>query len=362
MNKTKKHSIKKEIDYYSLRIMSCLRSPQGTVEETTEHPESVMSMIRRQGRKQSLTHVSDMVLHFFEMMYVEMAKYFTTDLLKVVGDRILSDCIDSLHSNETLISEWFKLFQDVPEICQCNLSLLSEEKNMSSDDEDCEEDSGDDVELQYSIILDLYKKISVFMCRVVFADIRGQYVDTKRKKKLALRMKLRAENNCDEVKKSKVPYPCAVCEKECKSFFTTFAEQSVQCSNCKIWLHFPCAALSGKEVELQEGHEDDEWLCRSCKQMQNFDDLLQGQEDVNRGTPDTTRPNTCNCAKTCKGKCSSKNNKSSKRKTSQSASKEKEHMKRTKLNPSEEQSHVQSTVQSISSRGRIRKAKGIIDV
>ena len=231
MSKTKNHSIKKEVDYYSLRILNCLRSPQGTVEEQTEHPESVMSVIRKQGRKQSLTHVSDNVLKFFELMYIKMTTYFTTDLLKLVGDRILSDCIEALHNNETLISHWFQLFEDVPDICQCHLSLLNEENDVSSDEEGSESTNGDETELQHSIILDLYRKISVFMCRVMFADIRGQYVNTKRKKKLPLRMKLRAENNIEEVKKSKVPYPCAVCEKECKSFFTTFAEQ---CSMLKL--------------------------------------------------------------------------------------------------------------------------------
>ena len=282
INRTHKHSVKKEINYYSLRIMSCLRSAQGQVEKSTIEAESVMSVIKKQGSKQSLTHVEDKVLHFFEKLYLNCSKYLNKGLLAVLGSSILAQCIEYVHSDEDCITTWFELFTDIPEMCQCQdkTSTLIDDKDSENENED--EFGEDSLELQHSIVLRLYERVVTYFCRVQFADLRSQYVDKKRRKKQAHRAGLQSSTGgqfAPEDKNDKVPYPCAICGFECKSYFEKFDDQSIQCSSCKIWLHFPCVGLKGDEAEIQEGNEAEEWLCGTCAQKKSQDLLISAYEE-----------------------------------------------------------------------------------
>ena len=55
-------------------------------------------------------------------------------------------------------------------------------------------------------------------------------------------------------------YLCAVCGKDVSEEPSIYAEYSVECSDCKMWVHFPCGGIA-------EGAEpmSDEWLCVNCK-------------------------------------------------------------------------------------------------
>ena len=277
ISRTHNHSIKKEIDYYSLRILSTLRTAQGKVEEESLHPESVMAVINKQGSKQCLTHVADKVLYFFEHLYVKCIRFLNRDMFEQFGDCILSRCIDYMHVHDTSINKWFDLFTDIPEMCTCNDPKSTMELDNDDTQSDNEDEFGDDsLQFQHSIILDLYQCVVTYFCRVQFADIRGQFVNKRRKKKQSLRAGLQSSSGTKfsaEDKAEKIPYPCAVCGKECKSLFEKFEEQSVQCSLCRIWLYFPCAGLKGDEEQLQEGNEEQEWLCASCVQNEEKDKL-----------------------------------------------------------------------------------------
>ena len=269
INRTHRHSVRKELNYYSLRIMSSLRSPQGHIEDKSLDAESVMSVIRKQGSKQSLTHVSDEVLLFFEHLHHNCNKYINKEMFSTLGDTVLSLCIESMQSDKTTIDKWFSLFSHIPEMCESVFSNQPHPCGNEPDSEDKDDFGDDSLELQHSIVMDLYCNVLRYFCKVQFADIRAQYVDKNRRKKQAHRAGLQSASGtafAPEDKVDKVPYPCAVCGQECKSFFDTFEEQSVQCSICKIWLHFPCAGIKGDEPEIQEGNEDEEWLCGGCKQ------------------------------------------------------------------------------------------------
>ena len=53
----------------------------------------------------------------------------------------------------------------------------------------------------------------------------------------------------------------AVCGLDCvDDFFSKFEDNSVQCCECMIWLHFGCTDIKPENVP----GEDDMWLCAVC--------------------------------------------------------------------------------------------------
>ena len=260
LRRTKNHSKKKEYNYYSLRIISSLRQPQGHVEKCTKDAISVNHVVQKQGKRQSLTHIGDDVLEFFKQLHINAVPFINNEMLLQVGDKCLDAALKSLQENDALLRHWCSLFVNIPSIARA--------RNLQENDsEDTDDESDGEVHLQQAIILDLYQKICTYFCRVLFSECRSQVLNEQRTKKQAHRAALQSQSSSiNESSSNNIKYPCAVCANECKDLFENFDEQSVQCTSCKVWIHFPCAGLTGDEEIFDEGHEDDDWLCRPFTQ------------------------------------------------------------------------------------------------
>ena len=119
------------------------------------------------------------------------------------------------------------------------------------------------MELVDSILLELYNKCAQYFCKVHFSELMSRFKEKIEKKKS---QPIRTKNTAldiseSEGKISKLKYPCTICQKESKLYFSTFEKSSIQCSMCSMWYHFPCAGIKGSEKEIEE-ENDDAWYCK----------------------------------------------------------------------------------------------------
>ena len=276
LKQTRHHSQRKENVYYALRVICSLRSPQGTVECESKYKESAEHVVSKQGNKQALTHVADNVLQFFEQLYSCSVRYINKEMLKEMGDACLTKCLEDILCNQPLVSSWYALFEQMPEICKSE--ALNQKDNTNNEEVDLFDYAISDY--QHVVLYELLEKIVTYFTRVRFSDSRAQLVNDNRVKKqahwaaLASKPISNGEKSC-----TKKTYPCGVCNEECREDFDSFEDQSVQCTKCKSWLHFPCAGLTGEEDMFEEGHEDDDWFCRSCTQQEITTNWFNEDED-----------------------------------------------------------------------------------
>ena len=75
-------SCKRKMKYECLKILHTLRIPAAALEENTKYLESVEEVLRREGRTQSLFHISDSLLDLFEIIFKKCIKFQNMELMK----------------------------------------------------------------------------------------------------------------------------------------------------------------------------------------------------------------------------------------------------------------------------------------
>ena len=271
-------NIKKKITYLSYKIMNRLRIPEEILKKETLDPHSVAAICARQLPKRGLVHVSDQVLEFFEMLYLNIARVQSLQMIHICHQSLLKMTKAMLYKDTECISTWFKLFEGCEELASCHYFM-----DNSFDMDDASEDSYDmgksevDMDLLDSIVLHLYNKVVSYFCKVHFSELLKTLKEKSGKKKSQpIRTQLSAmEISGQQVVEKKLKYPCAVCNQECKSYFTTYEDSSIQCSMCNILFHFPCAEIKGNEHFVKKGSSDD-WYCKKCKDEHNIIDYEPG--------------------------------------------------------------------------------------
>ena len=248
--------------------MNILRVPEEILKKQTIDPDLVATICAKQQPKKGFVHISDDVMNFFEMMYLNIARVQSLQMIHICHQSLLKMTKAMLYKDTECLTAWFKLFEGCEELAACEYFMDS-----SFDGEQCSEECYDmhtsqsENDLMDSILLHLYNKVVSYFCKVHFSELVKTFKECSGKKKSQpIRTHLTAMENVDEHSKDKkVKYPCSVCNKECKSYFTTYEESSVQCSMCNIWFHFPCARIKGTEECVQKGSTL-EWYCKRCKE------------------------------------------------------------------------------------------------
>ena len=272
-------SIKTKIKYCSYKIMQSLRISEEALIKQSQDAHSVAVVCARQGAKRALTHVGDDVLNFFIMVYKQIAKIQCLDMMHVCHQDLLKMTKSILYKDSECIMAWFKLFENSKELAEC--TLFSDDSSQDECDAvSCENNKNEcEMDLVDSILLELYNKCICYFCKVHFSELMSRFKEKIGKKKSQpIRTKVTALDIAElEGNGKKTKYPCVVCGKECKSYFTTYDESSVQCSMCSMWFHFPCAGIKGTEKEVQAGNDDD-WYCRNCKSQLEIPDKVVKQK------------------------------------------------------------------------------------
>lgn len=63
--------------------------------------------------------------------------------------------------------------------------------------------------------------------------------------------------------------------RECKGFVISEDEDSVECSDCKTWIHFQCSTLNKKQIKKIIDDVDTVYKCHFCERKTSTDDTLQ---------------------------------------------------------------------------------------
>ena len=63
-------------------------------------------------------------------------------------------------------------------------------------------------------------------------------------------------------------FPCGICDKNVVS-------NAIECSLCKIWIHFKCAHIKNTDLKYFEG--DTHWICCNCKINFAYSTLSNGK-------------------------------------------------------------------------------------
>ncbi|CAG2241541.1 unnamed protein product [Mytilus edulis] len=72
------------------------------------------------------------------------------------------------------------------------------------------------------------------------------------------------EDNTDiHVPSSNPAVVCPICSCECKDEPLTLNEESICCSKCDFWFHYPCVGIKGNENVVRSKYRN--WFCKSCK-------------------------------------------------------------------------------------------------
>ncbi|CAG2228707.1 unnamed protein product [Mytilus edulis] len=72
------------------------------------------------------------------------------------------------------------------------------------------------------------------------------------------------EDNTDiHVPSSNPAVVCPICSCECKDEPLTLNEESICCSKCDFWFHYPCVWNKGNENVVRSKYRN--WFCKSCK-------------------------------------------------------------------------------------------------
>ena len=258
--------------YETSKILCTLKTDQNKLLEVTKYSASVQEVIRRQFAGKTLWHIYDDVFIFFCMLYQRIVAVQTHRMMNICPNRMLQMSIEVLYKDIDCLNKWMSFFETNPEMCQFN---SQGHKNSDDSEDECEEEWGGEVkdvnstvlalELKQATFVDLYMQLVRYFCKVHYSDLLSVWRDNVRSKGQALRAGLLAKELAGIPKKTKCKFPCVKCQKECKSFFKSAGDNSVQCSHCRNWGHYKCFNLTGEEVELQPGNDEMPWHCDSCK-------------------------------------------------------------------------------------------------
>ncbi len=80
---------------------------------STAYTGSLHETARRQNIRRSLTNVSDTVFLFFCMVESKRADMETPTALQLYGGNVVSICADRILQDETLIAQWFEIYQGI---------------------------------------------------------------------------------------------------------------------------------------------------------------------------------------------------------------------------------------------------------
>ena len=272
--------------YQCIRTVSSLTIPEAVALEQSENVESVKDVISRQKNGQSLYHVPDRVFHFFEGIYKIVSKYQSTDLMKVCPDQVYGTTKDALLNDVDCIDMWLSLLHSVPmNIMDHDCENAESNTDTKSSEEWTIEKQEIETEFIYSVQMQLYEECVDKFSKIHLSDTVSVFRDDFVTKGQALRTYLAAteSSNKTSVKDTEVQYPSTVCMEECPSFFKSIGDSSVECSKCGSWSHFKCVGLKGNKPAVQP-NSDIPWYCQSCTLTNENYESSMGSEEVARST------------------------------------------------------------------------------
>ena len=252
-----------------------VRHVENRVEIRKNHHHSLQCVLKLSGRgpkiRRQTTRLESEFTRVTEVRHIDLSD-------------ILQRSVQKLMDNVNLTEQWLQLFVDLPTSCLCSIQQAVNELDYNSDssEENFEQflNTDEDLEMDMSIIQQMLYEVVKYFCKVHLKDILA-FLKKKLNKKRTMR--LRATVGKVDVgsrqKADKFPaYMCKVCGEECKEFYDTAADYSVQCDTYEDWFHYPCEGLTGEEEFLQEGSTLP-FKCTFCK-MEEYEMSINEQNSV----------------------------------------------------------------------------------
>ena len=259
------------------QLATKLMGPPDKIQEESVEPESLLKLISKD--KGGLLYVNDATFQLFKVLMLKLRKLQNMMTLQTDPDQVFSSTLNALCLDEELLNMFFSLFAKEEE--DIDSSTCSCTENPENDSNVVKELI--DVELQQSLIMDLFEKIVHYVCRVHLAEQMFKLKDHTCQKRKTFRLRTQVDNlKSKEGKKSLKPpvcYPCGKCGKECIDIMNRanaeFTDFSVLCDFCNKWYHLICEALRGDEECLKEGSAA-VYKCHQCTNGQN----VQGPQQI----------------------------------------------------------------------------------
>lgn len=255
--------------FRAVQILNTLRVPEAVLLEESCEPESLLEIVRRQGKTQGLTHVSDDCFKFFCKLYSEVD--CLQNVQSIVSDpkNANSAAIQSLLENSELLQDWMSLFADQSSPCDCIDESASEDESEMSNEMMVDEVL--QFEVEQLLVTDMYEMAVQYFCRAHMSDVVSQYkFKIGKKKESSLRSSLGNVMSKKDALGIDVQFPCGVCEKACidteMSPEADFSESSVGCDGCEKWFHFHCVGLTGTESFLKPSSKL-KYYCPNCQEF-----------------------------------------------------------------------------------------------
>ena len=231
------------------------------ISEKTLDPDSLRKLIQQDYG--GLLYVTDETFTFFKLLLLQTRKLQNIASIQIDPQSVFSRTFHTLIQDVELIAAWFKLFatsENFTESCEC------EENTGESIQLSCSELV--ELELDQTLILDLFKGIVHYFCKVHCAEKVDQLKDYVLEKPKTFQLRHTLDENPKKSQESIVQFPCGVCAKECIDIIhkkkAAFEDFSMQCDKCNKWYHYICVNLTGHEPALQDNSEIP-YYCNECK-------------------------------------------------------------------------------------------------
>ena len=342
MNSIMNNNYKAHIQNRKHQLTSKLIGSPQQIQSKSKDPESLLKLLEND--KGGLLNVTDDTFEFFKLLLIQVKKMQNILSVQWNKENSFIMTMSTLTSDLKIVETWVNLFRtsEEPSTCSCIDSETSESKKELS--AVCLLD----FELDEVLILDILESVVHYFCKVHFSETVFKLKDFVLEKPKTFQLR----HTVDESKQilKQVMFPCGVCQKECIDIINrkraSFDDFSVECDSCKLWYHYICVNLTGKEDALQENSKVP-YFCPSCKAAPRFQS--NSQEDVSQGEASEDAANDMQSAV----KCVEVNLKTRGRPRGRGRGRGKSTAKSAAVN---EEAKVESQHTSVSSRGRKRKA------
>ena len=173
----------------AVEILNSLSEEEQTVMASTEEPESLIDISRRQNLNRGLTNISDCVFHFFIKLTEKCLNLLIGENLNKMGDKMFIECQSIIESSD--------LYTDFVQLCCCQ-----EENDIEIEDESID-NLLDSMTLKVTIIEKIYHQIIKNYMMVMFNQFRKDTLDTLQvTKKVAHRKQVRVSGSSNTSKSS----------------------------------------------------------------------------------------------------------------------------------------------------------------
>lgn len=268
-----------------VKMLDALKVNESVIQRTSEIPETLIDVSRRQNFLRGLTHVSDDLYYFFIQLCEACLKCLIDKNMHIHGSHIHDHCLDyiirSKDIHETFVGiishvcsdkDWISSEDGVVSAVLYEVTLKASSINIIYNEV---------VRKFVMVMLNQYRKdlLQALSVEKTLAH-RKQIQTRKAKKKLNT-----GESSVISMKSSDPPIPCSskeisapvsisvpsvseckddevckVCQKVGKSVFW------VQCDKCLKWLHRNCAKLRSKAKWEAATHGNVKFYCSDCKE------------------------------------------------------------------------------------------------